>query len=233
MRLRAFTILLCITSAASAIAAPDAIVASILARMDQAAAKFKTMTADVTTVYHTDVINEDRTETGTVVMKKVAAGEVQGLLRIQSPDKKIYSFEKRRFRIYLPKINTVQEWNLGKYGEQLDQFVMIGFGTSGTALAKDYDVTSLGTETVKAPEDVKTIRLQLLPKTGEAREHIKKLELWIPESDDPYPVQEKISLTSGDYKLVTYTHLMTNVPLAPDALQLKPAPGFITQYPGK
>src|SRR5580700_9827635 len=127
MRLRAFTILLFLTSAISAIAAPDAIVISILARMDQAASKFKTMTADVTTVYHTDVINEDRAETGTVVMKKVQAGEVQGLLQIQSPEKKTYSFEKRRFRIYLPKINTVQEWNLGKYGEQLDQFVMIGF----------------------------------------------------------------------------------------------------------
>ena len=230
MRLRAYTILLFL---ASAFAAPDTRLLAILARMDQAAAKFKTMTADVTTVYHTDVINEDSPETGTVVMKKVAAGEVQGLLQIQSPEKKTYSFEKRRFRIYLPKINTVQEWNLGKYGEQLDQFVMIGFGTSGTALAKDSDVSALGTETVKAPEDVQTIHLRLVPKTGEAAKHIKQLELWLRETGEPYPVQEKISLTSGDFQLVTYTNLKVNIPLAPAALQLKKPDGVVTQHPGK
>ena len=37
-------------------------------------------------------------------------------------------------------------FDLEKHGEQIDKFVMIGFGTSGAELAKDYDVTVLGAE---------------------------------------------------------------------------------------
>ena len=81
---------------------------------------------------------------------------------------------------------------------------MIGFGTSGTELAKDYAMSVPGPETVKGLEGIKTIRLRLIPKAGEAREHIKQLELWIPESGDPYPLQEKISAPSGDFRLITY-----------------------------
>ena len=230
MRSRAFTILLFLIKLS---AAPDGPKATILARMDKAAIKFKNMTARVTNLVHTDVISDDSTETGTVVMQKVGAGEVRGLINFLEPDKHAVSIENRRVRIYYPKINTVQEFDLGKHGEQLDQFLMIGFGTSGTALAKDYDVSVLRTATVKGFEGIQTIRLLLIPKTAEARLYVRQVELWIPETGDPYPVQEKISAPSGDYRVITYTELKTNQPLPPGALQLKPARGFKTEYPGK
>lgn len=232
MRSRAFTTVLLIALSASAVTPKD-VLEPILARMDKAAGEFRSMTAHVTNVTHTDVINEDSPETGTVVMKKVRPGEVQGLIEFLAPDERTIAFEKRRLRIYYPKIKTVQEWDLGKHGEQLDQFLMIGFGTSGTSLARDYTVSVVGIETVKGFEGKQTIRLRLVPKTGEAREYVKQLELWIPETGDPYPIQEKISAPSGDYRQITYSDLKPNPPLAPDALQLKTAAGVTTKYPGK
>jgi outer membrane lipoprotein-sorting protein len=231
MRSRAFTPVLLIALSASAVTPKD--VEPILARMDKAAGEFRSMTAHVTNVTHTDVINENSTETGTVVMKKVQAGEVQGLIEFLGRDIRTIAFEKRRLRIYYPKAKTVQEWDLGKHGEQLDQFLMIGFGTSGTSLARDYTVSVVGIETVKGFEGKQTIRLRLVPKTGEAREYLKQLELWIPETGDPYPIQEKISAPSGDYRQITYSDLKPNPPLAADALQLKTAPGVTTEYPGR
>jgi outer membrane lipoprotein-sorting protein len=233
MRYRALTSLLClITLPAAPVTPPDAW-APIQARMDKAASGFKSMTARITSLVHTDVLNEDSTETGTVVMKKVGPSEVQGLIDVQKPDARTIVFEQRRLRIYYPKINTVQEFDLGKHGEQLDQFFMIGFGTSGTALAKDYKVSVQPTETVKGFEAIKAIRLRLIPRGGEALQYVKQVELWIPESGDPYPLQEKISAPSGDYRRNTYTELKINQPLPPNALQLKPAPGFKTESPGK
>ena len=190
--------------------------------MDKAANDFKSMTAQVTYVTHTDVLNEDDTETGTVTMKKVQPGEVQGLVEFTSPDRKTVTFEKRRVQEYLPKINTLQVFDLDKHGEQLDKFFMIGFGTSGTELAKDYDVTVLGTENWQGQP---AIHLQLIPKVAEARQYVQKMELWIPEQGDPYPLHEKILEPSGDYRLVTYSDLKINPPLQPDALQLKLPPG--------
>lgn len=223
-RLRRFVLCLSLTHSALLFGAGDT--AQVLARMDKAAADFKSMTAQVTWVTHTEVLNDDTTESGSVTMRKVQAGEVQGLVEFTAPDHKIITFEKRRLQEYLPKINTLQVFDLAKHGEQLDKFLMIGFGTSGMELASNYTVTVLGSEK-------NVIRLQLIPKSAEARQYVKKLELWVPDQGDPYPLREKTFEPSGDYHLVTYSDLKINPPLKPDALQLKLPADVKTEYPGK
>lgn len=233
MRLQGLAALLCSVTLLGAPASSKDSVQSVLTRMDKAASEFKTMTANVTYVTHTDVINEDSTETGVVAMEKVRAGEVRSLIEFRPPDQRTIEFAKRQLRIYYPKIKTVQEWNLDKHGEQLDQFLMIGFGTSGTTLAKDYTVDVLGIETVKSLEGVQSIRVRLVPKSSEAKQYVTQFELWIPENGDPYPLQEKISAPSGDYRLITYKDMKINTPLKRDALQLKLPSGVNREYPGK
>ncbi len=212
------------------LAAANDNLAQVLARMDKAANDFKSMTAQVNYVTHTDVLNEDDRESGSVIMRKVQPGEVQGKVEFTSPDPKSVTIEKRRVQEYFPKIKTLQVFDLDKHGEQLDKFFMIGFGTSGIELAKDYEVVVSGSETV---EGQAAIRLQLHPKTAQARQYVQKLELWIPEQGDPYPLREKIIEPSGDYRLVTYSSLQINPALKPDALRLKLPQGVKTEYPGK
>jgi len=228
-RLRGFVVCLILAGPSKLAAAGDT-VQQVLTRMDKAASDFKAMTAQVTHVDHTDVLNDNTTESGTVTMRKVQPGEVQGRVDFTVPDRKTITFEKRRIQEYLPKINTLQVFDLDKHGEQLDRFLMIGFGTSGTELAKDYDVTVVGTENIN---NQSAIRLQLSPKAAEARQYVEKIELWIPEQGDPYPLLEKIFEPSHDYRLVTYNDLKINPPLKPDALQLKLPPGFKTEHPGQ
>ena len=201
----------------------------VLARMDKAAGDFKSMTAQISYLTHTDVLNENDTESGTVTMKKVHANEVQGKVDFTTPAPRTITIEKRRVQEYLPKIKTVQVFDLSKHLEQLDQFFMIGFGTSGTELAGSYDMTVLGTEDLNGKA---AIHLQLIPKAAEAKHYIQKIELWIPAQGDPYPLQEKILEPSGDYHLVTYTNLKINPPLGPDALKLKLPPGVKIEHPG-
>jgi outer membrane lipoprotein-sorting protein len=204
------------------VAAADNSLQTVLARMDKAASEFKAMTAQVTYVTHVDVLNEDTKEVGSVIMKKVQPGEVQGRVDFTAPDPKTITIEKRRVQEYLPKINTLQIFDWDKHGPQLDKFVMIGFGTSGTEIAANYEVTVL------APQ-----HLQLIPKSAEAKHYIVKLELWIPEQGDPYPLREKIFEPSGDYIVVSYSDQKINPPLKPDALELKLPAGVKTEYPGK
>jgi outer membrane lipoprotein-sorting protein len=228
-RLHGFVLCLLLVGS-GAIAAADDDLQQVLARMDKAANDFKSMTAHVAYVTHTDVLNDNSTEIGTVTMRKVQPGEVQGLVDFTEPDRKTITFEKRRIQEYLPKIKTLQVFDLSKHGEQLDKFLMIGFGTSGMELAKDYNVSLLGRENAKGAA---AIRLQLIPKATEARQYVVKLELWIPEQGDPYPLKEKIFQPSGDYRLTTYSDLKINPPLEPNALQLKLPPDVKTEYPGK
>jgi outer membrane lipoprotein-sorting protein len=220
-RLRGFIVCLILAGPAAIAAAGDDL-SQVLARMDKAANDFRSMTAHVTQVTHVDVLNDDTTAIGDATMKKVQPDEVQGRVDFTSPDVKTITFEKRRLQEYLPKINTLRIYDLDKHGPQLDKLILIGFGTSGTELAANYDVTILGPG-----------HLQLIPKSAEVKHYIVKVELWIPEQGDPYPLREKITEPSDDYIQVTYSDLKINPPLKPDALQLKPPPGVKIEYPGK
>jgi len=230
----AVSVCLELTALTSLAAPPDARenLQALLTRMDKAASGFKAMTAQVTYVTHTDALNEDDTEIGTAVMQKVQSGEVGGLVEFTSPDPHTVHFEKRRLEIYRPKIKQLEVYDLEKNGEQLDKFVMIGFGTSGAELAKDYDMTILGVEPLKG-QPARFVHARLIPKSAEARQYMKSLELWIPEQGDPYPEREKILQPSGDYLLISYSDLKINSTLKPDALQLKLGAGVKTVYPGK
>lgn len=230
-RSRASIVCLFLAAAAVSSAVPNDSLQQVLARMDKAAAEFKAMTAKVEYITHTDVLNDDERESGTVTMKNVQPGEVQGRVDFTVPDQKIITFEKRKLQQYLPKINTLQVYDLAKHGEQLDKFLKIGFGTSGTELAKDYDVTVLGPANVQGQS---ATHLQLIPKDLQTRrDYVQKLELWLPDTGDPYPLQEKIIEPSGDYRLVIYSSLKINPPLKPDALQLKLPADVKIEHPGQ
>jgi outer membrane lipoprotein-sorting protein len=228
MRLDAFAVPLFAFALTAAPVNPE-----LLQRLDSAAGRFQSMSATVTYLTHTDVIDENSTETGKVVMKKVAPGEVQGLINFTAPNQRSVTFEKRRVQIYFPKINTLQVYDLENHGEQLDKFLMIGFGTSGSELAKDYTMTMAGTEALKGMAGIQAVHLELIPKSGEAREYVKKVDLWIPEQGDPYPLREKITEPSGDSRTMTYGDLKINPLLQPEALKLKLPAGVKTEHPGK
>lgn len=205
-------------------------VQDVLTRMDLAASRFQAMTARWTFVTHTDVINENATESANVVMKKTGPNAVQAVLDFTDPpgSRRTVSFSGHEARIYYPLMKTVQIYDLGKSGDQIDQFAMLGFGTSGSELARSYAVKLLGTETIGNQQAVK---LALTPKSEEAKPYVTKVEMWLPEHGDPYPLQEKVYEPSGDYRLITYTDLKINPPLKSDALKLKVPSGVKVEHP--
>jgi outer membrane lipoprotein-sorting protein len=189
----------------------------VLARMDATAAAFKGMTAKIRRVSHTAVIDEDNIDSGTVTLKRSKPKEVQMLVELTEPEVKSLAFQGRKLEIYFPKILTVQEYDLGKSRALLEQFLLLGFGSTGKELAANYTIASLGEEEVGGR---KAHRLELTPKSAEALQHLKKVELWI-AADGGYPSQQKFFLAGGDFTLVTYTDVKLNPPLSDAALRLK------------
>ena len=228
MRLQVLSIPLCLVSVVVPGRAES--LKEVLARMDKTAKEFKAMTASVVWTTHSAALNENDEESGTVTLKRVAGGDIQGLVEFKKPDSKFVTLEKQHLSIYYPKTKTQDVWELGDQADQLYQFLMIGFGTPGTALAREYDMKALGKDTVKSSQGVPTIRLQLVPKNSRIRDYVSRLELWIPEEGEPYPVQEKISFpNSDDYRLVVYKDIKKNPALGPDALKLILPPGVHTE----
>ena len=201
---------------------------NVLARMDRGGAAFKALSADVRSVAHTAVINDDMAETGHILLKRTKHG-MDMLLEIMAPDSKSVALQEHKAEIYYPKMQTIDEYDISRYRALLDQFLLIGFGTSGKELALSYNMKVLGADTVAGRE---TTRLELIPKSAEVLKNLKKLELWIPESE-VYPVQQQFYMPGGDYKLVTYTNVRMNPPLSDSDLKLKVPKNVKRVYPQK
>jgi outer membrane lipoprotein-sorting protein len=203
--------------------------ADVEARIDASAPGFNTLTAKITKITHTAVINDDSSESGVIRMKRVKPGDLRVRIDFTKPDARSVAFAGKKYELYLPKIKTVQEFDLGKHGSLVDQFLLLGFGTSVRDLKKSYDIKLIDSQQVNGK---KTARIELLPKSGKLKEHLTKVEMWIPETEG-YPIQQKFHQPSGDYYLTTYSDLSWNPPLADDALKLDLPKGTKREFPQK
>jgi len=186
----------------------------VLANMNQAAASFRDVTADVEKTNFTAVISDTEIENGKVWMSRANGTRLR--IEISGEDERSLAMDGRKGEIYYPKPNLVSEYDLGKAGNVVDQFLLLGFGTSGKDLARDYQVKALGEEQIAG---VGATCLELVPKSGEARKQLTRAELWIAD-EGGYPVQQKFYTPSGNTTTLTYTNIEINPGLSPSDLTL-------------
>lgn len=211
------------------LAASGATAEDVLARLDQSAPKFSSMTADLTRVSYTKVIDDKSTETGRIALKKHGPRDLQVMIDFTRPDPRKVAFRGRKAEMFYPKLKTVQEYDLGKRADLMDQFSLVGFGTTGRELKAGHTVQYAGEETVAGKN---THKLELIPSSPERRQTLAKLELWI-ASDGWYPVQQKFVQPSGDYYLFTYENVNLNPSLGDDAFALNLPKGVKREFPQK
>jgi len=210
-------VLLCALAAAGAMisafplsAAPQSswTLDAVLKQMDAQAANFHSLTADMERTKVTVVVNDKSTESGTIAVRR----DDKMRIEVTQPDARTILRDGDNFYIYNPKIHRVEEYNLGKKKSVVDQFLLLGFGTSGSSLKESYTVTLQGEETL---DNRKVLRLELLPKTDEVRKQLSKILLWLDESTW-LPVQQQFFETgSGDYFIIRYRNINRN-PRIPD-----------------
>ena len=179
----------------------------IFKHLDREAGQFKTLTADVERTKVTVVVNDRAVESGQMAVRR------DGKIRIDltSPDPRTILRDGDHLFIYNPKIHQVEEYDLGKHRALVDQFLLLGFGTSGEELKSSYAITLQAEETI---DGGKVVKLELTPKAADVRGQISKIELWVSEINW-LPVQQQFYETgSGDYFIIHYTNLVYNVPFS-------------------
>jgi outer membrane lipoprotein-sorting protein len=163
---------------------------------------------------------------GVMRLKRVKNGTT-GVVEFQQPEQRTVYVNGHNVQIYYPKANTVEIYDASKYTSNIDQFLLLGFGTSSADLKKSYDLKAAGTETVSG---MPTTRIELMPKTDELKKLITKIELWVPEGQ-ANPIQEKVTEPSKNYELVTYSDIKVNPALPDSAFELKLPPKVKKIYP--
>jgi len=213
-------LLVIIPSLIFALLAPDPGAASpleqVLAAMDRASKEFRDMSARVVRIEHTAVINDTSQESGTIRMKR-SGRDTRVMMEITDPDPKTLLFQKSTAQVYYPKINTVQEYDLGKQRKLVDQFLLLGFGSTPAELRKNYTLRVIGEEKISGET---ATQLELTPLAASVREHLSKAGLWINSAG--YPLRQKFDKPSADYMLITYDGLRINTSFPDSAFNVIP-----------
>lgn len=182
-------------------------VESVLRQLDNEAKNFRSLTAAIEYTKVTVVVDDHSTESGQIFVRH----DDKMRIEFTQPDPRTILRDGANLYLYNPKINRVEEYDLGKNKAMVDQFLLLGFGTSGGALRKNYVITLQDEETL---DNRKVILLELTPKDEQVRKQVSKIDIWLDESNW-LPAQQKFLETgSGDYFNIRYTSVVRNVRLS-------------------
>ena len=178
----------------------------VLQMMDRSAEDFKSLTAAIDHVKFTAVVKDTSTESGEIFVRK----DQKMRIDFQQPDPRTIIRNGDNLYIYTPKINRVEEYNIGKNRAMADQYLALGFGTRIDALRKNYAINLVNEEEL---DGHKAAVLELVPKSDDVRKQISKIHIWVDEASW-LPVQQKFFETgSEDYFISHYTKVMKNLKL--------------------
>ena len=199
-----------------------------LARMDRAAEEFRSLSAKMKRIQFTAVLSEMSEMEGLVRLRRAKGGTI-GVVEFQQPEQRTVFINGKSVQVFYPKANTVEIYDASKYTSNIDQILLLGFGTSSGELKKSYELKDGGPQNIAGTD---TTRIELNPKSAELKKLITKIEMWIPDGQSN-PIRVKFSEPSRNYELVDYSEIKTNPALPDSAFELKFPAGAKKIYPQK
>ncbi|MGC2695634.1 MAG: outer membrane lipoprotein-sorting protein [Candidatus Angelobacter sp.] len=189
---------------------------TVLTKMNAAAGEFRSAQADFEFETYQKVVDEKDTQKGRIYFRRKGKN-VDAAFNITTPATKQVVYKDGKVSIYEPRIDQLTVREVGKNKADVEAFLSLGFGASGDDLRRDYDVKMSGWETV---DGVKTVKLELVPKSEKMKQTYSNIILWIDPERDVLLKQQFIE-RSGDYRLAHYTHMKLNGKISDDEFRIK------------
>jgi outer membrane lipoprotein-sorting protein len=198
---------------------------SVIKKMDETSAKFRSAQASLEWDSYQKVIDEiDQVETGSIYYRrngkdiemKVDIKELGGSLQTLKPAPKYVLFSEGKIQVYEPKRDQVTVYDPGKNRAEFESYAVLGFGGSGQDLLKSFNVKYAGQQTVNG---VSAAWLQLEPKSDKVRNTYKRIDLWI-DLDKGVSVQQQFFTPENDYRLCKYSGVRVNEKIPDNAFKL-------------
>jgi outer membrane lipoprotein-sorting protein len=207
-----------IVALCSAAQSPDpAALENVLKKMDATAASFQSARADFVWDQYHKVVDETDTQKGTVYYRR-AGREIEMMADIKEPDRKFVLYKDGKLQVYQPKIEQVMSYPAGGNRNELETYLVLGFGGSGQELKKSFEVSYEGEENI---DGIATAKLQLIPKSEKFRNNFSKIIfLWI-DLARGISIQQKFMQSQGDYRLAKYPVVRLDQKIGNDVFQLK------------
>jgi len=190
---------------------------SVLNKMDQTAATFKSAQADFVWDQYQKVVDETDTQKGKMYVRR-QGNKVEMAADIASPNEQHVLYDGDKVRVYMPKAAQITEYSAGKNKSDVESFLVLGFGGRGHDLTKSFDVKFAENEQV---DGINAAKLELTPKTQRARGIFQTIFLWIDPARGVSVQQKFLEAESGNYRLAKYSNIKLNDKLPDDTFRLK------------
>jgi outer membrane lipoprotein-sorting protein len=193
----------------------------ILARMNDAAKRLKSLSASLEYTKVTVLVNDKSTEEGHLFFRKGKTPEIR--IEMQQPESKIILFKKNKAEIYLPKINQLQEYSLEQKSGLVEEFLLLGFGseTGELSLKKSYRLKYLKEEELDGDT---TAVLELTPRKESVASQLTRILMWVSE-ESWLPAQQQFFEPGGDYLIARYKAVKVNLRIPSSTFEIHPAEG--------
>lgn len=189
---------------------------AVLSQMDAAAAQFRTADADFVWDQYQKVVNETDTQKGKIYFRRTGKGDTQMALSVSSPEQKYVLFADGKLRMYQPKIDQVNEYDVGKNRDEVETFLVLGFGGRGHDLRQQFEVKYEGLEPING---VQTAKLELTPKAAKVKNMFDRIIIW-EDAQRGISLKQQAFEPSGDYRIATYSNIKVNSKVPDDAFKL-------------
>ncbi len=189
----------------------------VLHGMDENAAKFRTAQADFSWTPYNSVINEtEAPDKGRIYFRR-SGKEIQMAADIQPPDGRQILFTGGRVQVYQPRTKVLDVYDASAHREEVESFLVLGFGSSGEDLRKSFEVKYLGEEKIGT---VQTAKLELVPLAEKIKRNFPRIDLWI-DPQRGLSLRQQLFQQGGDYRLADYSNIRVNEKVPDSAFKLK------------
>jgi outer membrane lipoprotein-sorting protein len=212
---RAATLCFALTPTAALFAqAPSPQLDNVRKQLDVASKSFQNAQASVQYDNYTRVVRAHDLETGTIFIERCASTSNMGAIFYDlGPDgkpakspSKIIAYDGGTLQLFSPGVNQDDVFKAGANQAKYESFLTLGFGGSGTDLAKAWNIQDDGPETI---DGVKTEKLELTSKDPGVSNMFKLVTIWV-DLARGISLKQAFVAPNGDSRTALYTNIKLN-----------------------
>lgn len=205
---------------AGAQATPDRL-KTVLAQMDASSAKFRSAEASIQKQQFEKIVNDTTTESGTIYFQR-SGGSTQVGARFDPPNAQTVEYKNGVVRLYSAGTNHIDQYSTsGANQARFETFMTLGFGGSGSDLAKQWTIADQGSEKMSdGSRMVDVEKLDLVSREASVRGNFTHITIWVDLARD-LSLKQEFYTPSGDTQTAIYTNIRLNQPIDLKAFAIK------------
>jgi outer membrane lipoprotein-sorting protein len=177
--------------------------------LDAGSTRFKSAEADFRWDFYELVVKETTTQHGSIYFKKNGTKLEMGS-KINPPGAKYLAYKDGKLAVFDPATKDLKILTAGQNKAQYESFLTLGFGGSGTDLAKAWTITDLGAEQLSdGSATIPVTKLDLVSKDPGVRNMFSHITIWV-DLNRAISLKQQFFTPAGDYRTAIYSNIRYN-----------------------